>query len=153
MRLYLITPVIPADADKEAVDERLRASIDPIAEMILAHLTSDPALFAVRHERETSGPSLAPTKTYDYANVAEIPDATTLLKVLKDALDPFSGKWSEIRSLVTCRAVVCDHDGGAYLLLPTDDSVVESPDPTLISVKDDSPFLLKSDVLDGLLTD
>jgi len=152
MRLYLISPVIHADADKDAADARLRASINPIAELILAHVVDDPALFAVRPARgEISKRSLPPTRTYDYANVAEIPDATTLLKVIKDSLDPFSGKWSEIRSLVTCRVVSCGYDGEAYVLLPTDDSVVESPDPTLISVKDVSPFLLKSDLLDGQL--
>ena len=153
MRLYLISPVIPADANREAVNERLRACIDPIAELILGHLVDDPALFAVRHENENSKRSLLPTKTYDYANVAEIPDAATLLKVLKDSLDPFSGKWSEIRSLVTCRTVSCDQDAGAYMLLPTDDSVVESPDPSRISVEDVSPWLLRSDLLDGLLKD
>ena len=101
MKLYVISPVIPADADREAVNERLRVCIDPIAEMILAHLVDDPALFAVRHENENSKRSLPPTKTYDYANVAEIPDTATLLRVLKDSLDPSSGKWSAIRSLVT----------------------------------------------------
>jgi hypothetical protein len=151
MRLYLISPVIPADADGEAADERSRECTDLIAEMILPHLADDPALFAVRHVDESTEFSLPPTRTYDYANVAEIPDAATLLKVLKETLDPNSGKWSEIRSLVTCRAVLCGFDGEAYLLLPTDDSVVESPDPTRISVKDDSPWLLKSDVMDGVL--
>jgi hypothetical protein len=151
MRLYLISPVIPDDLDRQALDERLRACIEPIAEMILGHLADDPALFAVRHADESSKRSLLPTKTYDYANVAEIPDTATLLKVLKESLDPFSGKWSEIRSLVTCRVVSCGRDGEAHLLLPTDDSVVESPDPTRISVKDDSPWLLKSDWMDGVL--
>lgn len=151
MRLYLISPVIPADADREAANELLRACIEPIAEMILAHVADDPALFAVRHANESSKRSLPLTKTYDYANVAEIPDTTTLLKVLKEALDPNSGKWSLIRSLVTCRAVSCGRDGEAYMLLPTDDSVVESPDPTRISVEDTSPWLLKSDWMDGLL--
>lgn len=153
MRLYLISPVIPEDADKAAVEQRLRACIDPIARMILTHLVDDPALFALRHENENSERSLPPTRRYDYANAAEIPDTATLLRVLKESIDPFSGKWSAIRSLVTCRAVVADHDGGAYMLLPTDDSVVESPDPTRISLKDDSAFLLQSDLLDGLLPD
>ena len=153
MRLYLISPVIPTGAGRETVNERLRACIDPIAELISAHLAGDPALFAVSRVNESSKCSLPPTKNYDYANVAEIPDTPTLLKVLKDSLDPFSGRWSEIRSLVTCRTVNFSHDGDAYMLLPTDDSVVASPDPTLISVKDDSPLLLKSDLLDGLPRD
>ena len=151
MRLYLISPVIPADADEDTVDERLRACIDPIAELISVHLADDPALFAVRGVNEGTEAPLPPTKTYDYANVAEIPDSTTLLKVLKESLDPFSGKWSLIRSLVTCRTVNFNYDGGAFMLLPTDESVVESPDPTRISVEDISPFLLKSDLLDGVL--
>jgi hypothetical protein len=151
MRLYLISPIIPAGADREAADELLKACIDPIAEVILGHIEGDPALFAIRHANESSDHSLPPARSYDYANVAEIPDTTTLLKVLKECLDPFSGKWSLIRSLVTCRTVCCDQDGGAYMLLPTDASVVESSDPTRISVKDVSPWLLESDSMDGLL--
>jgi len=48
MKLYLVSPAIPVDADPALVNDRLAACIEPIADLILSHLAPGPALFGMR---------------------------------------------------------------------------------------------------------
>jgi hypothetical protein len=151
MNLYFVEPNLLGTSDPASVDARLRACIAPIADLILSHLAEDPALFAMRHKGEASEPCLAPETCYGYAEVARIPDQETLRRILMECGDPFSGRWTLIRSLVTCRAVFYGYDGKAWVCLPSEANPIESPDVNLITVADDSRMLTESHLLDGLI--
>lgn len=153
MKLYLVSPAIPAYSDEAFVDARLEACIGVISDLILSHLATDPALFGVRHTNEGSASPLPTGERCGYAEVARIPDAETLRRVLVACGDPNSGEWISIRSLVTCRAVFYGYDGQAFVCLPTDAEPIVSPDPAMISVEECSQLLTESDWMDGLLDD
>jgi hypothetical protein len=152
MKLYLVTPTIPANSDKAFVDAQLRACIEPIAKLILQHLKADPALFAMRRDGEISTAPLPTTARYGYAEVVRIESEECLLRVLLACGDCNSGQWMLIRSLVTCRAVYYGYDGQAFVCLPTDAPPILSSDETLITVEDRSQRLIEADWMDGLLS-
>lgn len=150
MKLYLVAPILPANSDKDAVDARLRACIEPIADLVLKHVSDDPALFGMRHEGESAKPPVEPDAGYGYAQVVRIADGEALRIILLESGDPFSGKWMLIRSLVTCRSVFYGYDRQAFVCLPTDASPIVSPDDGLIVVEECSHLLTETDWLDGL---
>ncbi|MDQ0471311.1 hypothetical protein [Labrys wisconsinensis] len=150
MKLYLVQPNLPAGADRATVDARLRACIEPIADLILSHLSEDPALFAIRHKDEVSEPCIPPEISYGYAEVAGISDPVTLRKLLLACGDPFDERGVLIRSLVTCRAVFYGYDGQAFVCLPSEADPIQSPDAALITVTECSHRLTDSHWMDGL---
>ena len=150
MKLYLVAPNIPSHLDKEAADARLRSCIEPIAELILGHISEDPALFGVRHEGEVSDAPIQPDLQFRHAQAVRLADDDALRQVLVASGDPSSGEWMLIRSLVSCRAVSYGHDGEAFVCLPTDAEPIVSTDPALIYVEERSSLLVESDWMDGL---
>ena len=116
MKLYLIAPRVADNADEAATDARLRLCVEPIADLILQHLSADPALFGMRHVGEASDPPFEPEARYGYADVVRIADTEMLKEILLACGDRHSGKWMLIRSLVTCRAVFYGYDGQAFVL-------------------------------------
>ena len=151
MKLYLVAPNVPADLDEEIATERLRACVEPIANLILTHLADDPALFGVRHEGEVSDSPLQPDMRFRYAQAVRLADSEELRKVLLASGDSSNGEWMLVRSLVTCRSVSYGYDGQAFVCLPTDAAPIVSPDPALISVEECSHLLTDSDWMDGLM--
>lgn len=121
-----------------------------IADLILHHLSADPALFGMRHANEGSASPVSLSTRYGYAEAVRISDPDTLRTILLECGDPFSGKWMLIRSLVTCRAVFYGYDGQAFVCLPTGTEPIVSPDDTLISVEECSHLLSDTDWMDGL---
>jgi len=153
MRLYRVAPAIPGGSDQAFINRREQACIDPIARLILSHLSDDPALFGMRHANESSNGPIVPDTHYGYAEVARIANKEDLLHILRRCGDPNSGEWMLIRSLVTCRSVFYGHDGQAFVCLPTTAPPIVSPDETFISVEECSHLLLETDLLDGLADD
>ena len=153
MKLFCVSPILSANDDKVAGDAKLRKCIEPIADLIVSHLSSDPALFAMRHRGEISEPSLKPNISYDYAQVVRIKSESTLKKVLMESGDPHSGKWMLVRSLVTCRSAFYGYDGQAFVCLPSDSEPLVSPDPHVIFVSECSSMLSETDYMDGLLSE
>jgi hypothetical protein len=150
MKLYLVEPNLLGTSDTASADARLRACIAPIADLILSHLAEDPALFSMRTKGEVSTPCIPPEATYGYAEVARIPDRETLRSILMACGDPFGGRWTLIRSLVTCRAVYYGYDGQAVVCLPSEAAPILSPDVNLIAVADCSSRLTEVNWMDGL---
>lgn len=105
MRLYLLAPVLAANTDRTAADARLHECAEGIADLILSHVSADPALFGMRQIGEVLAPPLQPDARYGDAETVRISDRETLRKILRKSGDPNSGKWMLVRSLVTCRAV------------------------------------------------
>ena len=153
MKLYCVSPNLSANDDKVAGDVKLKKCIEPIADLISSHLSSDPALFAMSHKGEIGEPSLTPDISYDYAQVVRIENESELKKVLIESGDPLSGKWMLIRSLVTCRSVFYGYDGQAFVCLPSDSEPLVSPDTDLIFVDECSSMLSETDYMDGLLAE
>ena len=152
MKLYLVQAAVSQIAQQAEVDARLRACIEPIADLILPHLLVDPALFGMRHGDEASKPPLAMTERYGYAEVVQLKDRDTLRAALVACGDPNSGQWMLIRSLVTCRAVFYGYDGQAFVCLPHEAPPIRSANAA-IDVSDESHLLANSDWLDGLRSD
>ena len=150
MKLYLVAPVIPDGSNEAFINARLNACVRPIAELLLGHIGSDPALFGIRHLNEVSKSPIGPMHTYGYAEAVNLADRESLLSILLACGDPNSGEWMLIRSLVTCRSVYYGYDGQAFVCLPTDSPAIESPDEELISVSDESRLILDTDYMDGL---
>ena len=153
MKLYQIAPVLLPNSDPFATDARLRACIVPIADTILACVSADPALFAMRHKSEASPTPVQPDTAYGNAEVVRVANAEMLRKILLECGDPFGGGWMLLRSLITCRSVVHGCDGNAFVCLLTDDPPMASPDEALIAVEECSNLLTETDWLDGLLPD
>lgn len=153
MKLYRVSPNLSANDDKVADDAKLKKCIEPIAELIVAHLSSDPALFAMSHKGEISKPSLEPDSSYEYAQVVRIENENDLKQVLIDSGDPYSGKWMLVRSLVTCRSAFYGYDGQAFVCLPSDSDPILSPNDDLILVDECSALLSETDYMDGLLAE
>jgi hypothetical protein len=153
MKLYRISPVIPAHSNEAFIDARLKACIELIADLILSHISSDPALFGIRHTNEVSDSPLLTSDRYGYAEVTRIPNEDNLRRILIACGDPNSGAWMLIRSLVTCRAVFYGYDGQAFVCLPTEADTSVSSDESVINVKECSHLLIEADWLDGLLGD
>ena len=150
MKLYLVAPTLAANTDEEAADARLRACFDRIADLLVDHLSSDPALFGIRHQNEAAEPPVQPDVRYGYVDAVRIADRSTLRHVLATSGNPFSGGWMLVRSLVTCRAVFYGHDGQAFVCLPSDAPPIVSPDDALITVEECSHLLAETDWMDGL---
>lgn len=150
MKLYLVAPKLADNSDKAAEDARLHACVQSIAELILRHLSADPALFGVWHVNEGSDAPVESDTRYAYAEVVSISDPEMLREILLACGDPNSGKWMLIRSLVTCRAVFYGYDGQAFVCLPTESAPMVSPDDTLITVDECSQMLSETDWMDGL---
>lgn len=153
MKLFLVAPVIPLGLDEAAIDARLQACIEPIAELVLAHLLDDPALFGMRHKTEGSASPLPMTSSFGYAEVVRLEDKAMLRAALMECGDPSSGKWMLIRSFVTCRTVFYGNDGQAFVCLPHDVAPILTPELDLITVEDQSQMLLDTDWMDGLLSE
>ena len=151
MRLYLVAPAIADNDDREATDHRFRACNELIADLILSHISVDPAIFAMRHLDELSEAHVQPDTRYGDAEAVHISDTDTLRSLLVQCGDPSSGKWMLIRSLVTCRAVFYGYDGQAFVCLPTGSPAVSSPDESLIKVEECSHLLAETDWMDGLV--
>lgn len=153
MRLYFVAPVLAENDDREASDARSRASIYPIADLILSHVGADPALFALRHVDEGSAAPVEPDSRFGYAAAVRIGDREALRTILAECGDPSSGKWALIRSLLTCRTVYYGSDGQAFVCLPTGAPPISSPDESMIKVEECSHLLVESDWMDGLIED
>lgn len=153
MKLYLVAPVLAANTDETAADARLRECSELIADLILSHISADPALFGMRHADESSVPPVHPDTRYGGAEAIRISDPETLRKILRDCGDPNSGRWMLVRSLVTCRAVSYGYDGQVFVCLPTDATPIVSPDDTLMTVEECSHLLIETDWMDGLMED
>lgn len=151
MRLYLVAPVVADNDDRTATDNRFRASSERIADLILPHVSADPALFAMKYVEEGTGAPVQPDLRYGDTEAVRISDKDALRRLLVDCGDPRSGKWMLIRSLVTCRAVFYGHDGQAFLCLPTGSPAISSPDESVIKVEECSHLLSETDWLDGLI--
>jgi hypothetical protein len=151
MKLYKVSPAIPAGSDEAFIDARLATCIEPIADLILLHLSPDPALFGMRHTGEISKSPLQAGDRYGYADVVRIPNGEHLRRALVACGDPNSGQWMLIRSLVTCRAVFYGSDGQAFVCIPSDAEPIVSPDEATISVEECSHLLIETDYLDGLV--
>ncbi len=153
MRLFGIFPNFKAISAEEDVPSLDRVAIEAIADLIVSHISSDPALFAMQHIDEASEVSIALDQRYGHVRVAHIADTTTLRKILFEAGNPSSGKWVLIRSLITCRSVMYGHDGQAFVCLPSSSPSILSPDTDVIRVEDLSPIILETDYMDGLFSD
>lgn len=153
MRLYLVAPVIAANTDRPATHARLRTCSESIADLILSHVSMDPALFAMRHVGEGSAPPVSGDTRYGEAETVPIADQETLRTILRACGDPSSGQWLLIRSLVTCRAILYGQDGQAFVCLPTGAPPILSPDDGMIRVEECSHLLIETDWLDGVLLD
>lgn len=153
MKLYLVSPAIPAHSDQAFIDARLKACIEPIADLILSHVAVDPALFGMRHNNEVSKFPFPTSEPYGYAEVARIPNEEDLRRALIACADPDSGEWMLIRSLVTCRAIFYGYDGQAFVCLPSESEPIVSSDQALISVEECSHLLTEADWMDGLSGD
>lgn len=151
MKLYLIAPMLAANLDEVAAKVRLGDCGQRIADLIAAHLSADPALFAMRWDDETTTPPMQPNMRYGNAEVVAIRDDAMLRGVLRGNGDPYSGQWMLVRSLMTCRAVAYGHDGQAFVCLPSEADPIVSPDETLITVEDCSHLLIETDWMDGLI--
>lgn len=149
MKLYLLAPA--ANADEAGVDARIDECADRIADLIVEHISEDPALFGMRQVAEASAPPLQADTRYGDAETIKIGDRETLRKMLRESGDLNSGEWMLIRSLVTCRAVLFGYDGQALVCLPTSATPIRSPDDTLITVEECSHLLIETDWMDGLL--
>jgi hypothetical protein len=153
MQLYLIAPRLADNSDDAAADARLRMCVQSIADLILHHLSGDPALFGMRHIGESSDAIFKPETRYGYADVLRIADSGMLREILVACGDRHSSKWMLIRSLVTCRAVFYGYDGQAFVCLPSEAAPIVSPDDRLIMVEECSHMLVETDWLDGLQAD
>jgi hypothetical protein len=151
MRLYIVAPNLVGCPDTASVDARLRACIAPIADLVLSHLSEDPALFAMCHKGGVGDRCIPAETSYGRAEVARIADHETLRRILMECGDPFDTRWMLIRSLVTCRSVGYGYDGQALVCLPTEASPIESPDVNLITVTDRSNLLTEDNWMDGIL--
>ncbi len=151
MQLYLVAPAIAHNDDRRARDHR--ECSERIADLILPHVSADPALFAMRHVGEGTEAPVQPETRYGDAEAVRISDTDTLRNILVDCGDPSSGKWMLVRSLVTCRAVFYGHDGQAFVCLPTGAPAISSPNETLITVEECSHLLTETDWLDGLIAE
>lgn len=150
MKLYLVAPKVADNSDEAAEAARLRICIGQIADLILRHISPDPALFGIRHVNENSEAPVSPDTRYGYAEALRISDPEMLREILVACADPYSGKWMLIRSLVTCRAVFFGYDGQAFVCLPAEADPILSPDDTLITVEECSHLLTETDWIDGL---
>ena len=150
MKLFLVAPVIDANANEAAHDARFRECSDRIADLIASHLREDPALFAMREAGEISEAPVRSDARYGDIDTVRVADPETLRTILRESGDPNSGKWMLIRSLVTCRAVFYGYDGQAFVCLPSDAASIVSPDETLIRVEGCSHLLAETDWMDGL---
>jgi hypothetical protein len=150
MRLYLVAPAIADNDDRDATDHQLHVCSERIADLILSHVSADPALFAMRSVDEGCEAPVKPDTRYGDAEVVHISDSDTLRSLLAQCGDPNSGKWMFVRSLVTCRAVLYGHDGQAFVCLPTGSPAISSPDDSLIKVEECSHLLTETDWMDGL---
>ena len=154
MKLYSIRPSLPASSDREAVDARLRACVQPIADLIASHVEADPCLYGIWHENEVGRPAIEPDASFGPARVALLSRAPGELRaVLAECGDPFCESWMLIRSLVTCRSIRYGYDGQAFLCLTASDGPLISPDESLILVEERSHLLAETDWMDGLELD
>ena len=151
MRLYLVAPAIADNDDRAATNQRFRVCSESIADLILSHVSADPALFAMRQIDESSEAPVQPDTRYGDAETVRISDTDTLRILLGECGDPSSGKWMLVRSLVTCRAIFYGHDGQAFVCLPTSSAAITSPDESLIKVEECSHLLTETDWMDGLV--
>jgi hypothetical protein len=150
MKLFLVDHRFPLDTDY-ANDTNFRECCDLIVDLILSHISDDPALFGLRHVDEVSDAPVPANLRYGDVDAVRISDTATLRAILRETCDPSSGKFMLVRSLATCRAVLFGHDGQAFVCLPTDAPDMDSPDER-ITVENRSDMLTKSDYMDGLLS-
>jgi hypothetical protein len=153
MKLYLIVPNLMEQTSREALVLRHRACADAIVDLILSHISSDPALFGVRSKREVCESPIPTDLSFGEADAVHLPDMQVLRKVMADCADPYSGKFMEIRSLSTCRSVSFGYDGQAFVCLPTASETIISPNPALVIVKECSHYLSETDWIDGIKDD
>jgi hypothetical protein len=78
--------------------------------------------------------------------VAGKSDLTALIRRL---LDPNTLAGGDIRSTANCRTVTFGQDGQAFLCLRHEDSAPSSPEPTLVTVAEESMRLSETDLFDG----
>lgn len=150
MKLFLVDHVFPLSTDY-AHDAHFRECSERIAELILSHISEDPALFGMRQVDERSEAPVSSDACYSDVETVRIADKEVLRSILRQCGDPSSGKWMLIRSLVTCRAVRYGFDGQAFVCLPTEAPAIVSPDETLIVVQDCSDQLVATDWMDGFI--
>jgi hypothetical protein len=153
MKLYLVAPVVPANADEEALKARHLICAETIAALILPHLTEDPAIFGMWHEGESAKPTFLPDASYGPACVVNLSTPDSIRDALTEVGDPYSGHWMLIRSLLTCRTVAYGPDGQAFVCLPESEPPITSPDANLVVVEECSHLLSRTDWVDGLLLD
>lgn len=153
MKLFGIFPNLSASNVETDAANLDQAKIEAVADLIVAHMSSDPALFAMEHIQEFSGSPIDLDQTYGYVRASHITDTKMLHKILLDFGNPNSGKWLLIRSLVTCRSVRYGWDGQAFVCVPTSAPAISFPDADFITVQDLSHLILESDYMDGLFSD
>jgi hypothetical protein len=109
MRLYLVAPAIADNDDRDATDHQLHVCSERIADLILSHVSADPALFAMRSVDEGCEAPVKPDTRYGDAEVVHISDSDTLRSLLAQCGDPNSGKWMFVRSCVRWKGppIVC----------------------------------------------
>jgi hypothetical protein len=149
MKLFLVDAISVA-SDGEKADRAFHRECSAlIADLILSHISEDPALFGMRHVGEGTASPIEPDARFGDVETVRIADRQTLRKVLQECGDPYSGKWMLIRSLVSCRAVFFGSDGQAFVCLPANAPSIISPDSSRITVDECSHLLAQTDYLDG----
>jgi hypothetical protein len=153
MKLFGIFPKLSGSNIGTNAPDLDQAKIEAVADLIVAHMSSDPALFAMEHVGEFSGSPIELDQTYGHARASHIADPKILREMLLDFGNPNSGKWLLIRSLVTCRSVRYGWDGQAFVCVPTSAPAISFPDADFITVQDLSHLILETDYMDGLFSD
>ena len=74
MKLYLVAPVIADNDDRDATDARHRQCNERIADLLVDHLSADPALFAMRNVGEGTEAPVKPDTRYGDAETVRIRD-------------------------------------------------------------------------------
>ncbi|WP_162237441.1 hypothetical protein [Sphingobium sp. Leaf26] len=153
MKLFGIFPNLSGSNVEADAPNSDQAKIEAVADLIVAHMSSDPALFAMEHAGEFSGSPIELDQTYGHVRASHITDPKALREMLLDFGNPNSGKWLLVRSLVTCRSIMYGWDGQAFVCLPNSAPAISSPDADFITVQDLSNLILETDYMDGLFSD
>lgn len=149
MKLYLVRPNLPADADNEEIEARLRACVQPIADLIASHIEADSCLYGLWHEDTIGAPPIEQVSCFGKIRGTRL-NSPELRIILANVGDPSGEYGMLIRSLVTCRSVRYGFDGEAFVCLMAEDEPMISPDIDLITVEECSSLLVESDWMDGI---